>query len=227
MSPSLHMRDLQEPARQPSMGAEEDPNASAVVLEPEVESRKTDWVELVDRIGRGDGGGMEELYRHFAKGVRLYLARNLGSHDLEDKVQDTFLVVLQAIRQGELREPERLTGFIRTVVRRQVASWIEKAVVVRSNRVDLENGAAILDPRDNPELTAIAKQHEKIVEAVLRGVGRRDREILTRFYLMEQTQEQICGQMGLSLNQFRLLKSRAKARFAELGRKALSRKKFS
>jgi DNA-directed RNA polymerase specialized sigma subunit len=54
---------------------------------------------------------------------------------------------------------------------------------------------------------------------VLRSVSRRDREILDRFYVQEQTQEQICEEMGLSYNQFRLLKSRAKARFGELGRR--------
>jgi DNA-directed RNA polymerase specialized sigma24 family protein len=64
------------------------------------------------------------------------------------------------------------------------------------------------------------------VERILRSISRRDREILTRFYLLEQTQEQICSQMGLSENQFRLLKSRAKARFSELGRRRLSRRNF-
>jgi DNA-directed RNA polymerase specialized sigma24 family protein len=57
---------------------------------------------------------------------------------------------------------------------------------------------------------------------VLRSISPRDREILTRFYLYEQTQEQICREMDLTETQFRLLKSRAKARFAELGRRQLS-----
>ena len=59
---------------------------------------------------------------------------------------------------------------------------------------------------------------------VLRGISARDREILTRFYLYEQTQEQICAEMNLSETQFRLLKSRAKARFGELGKRSLGRK---
>jgi hypothetical protein len=43
---------------------------------------------------------------------------------------------------------------------------------------------------------------------------------------MEQTQEEICKEMRLSETQFRLLKSRAKARFGELGRKRLARRKL-
>jgi DNA-directed RNA polymerase specialized sigma24 family protein len=56
---------------------------------------------------------------------------------------------------------------------------------------------------------------------VLRSLSRRDRDILTRFYLHEQSPEEICQDMGLSETQFRLLKSRAKARFGEMGKKKL------
>jgi hypothetical protein len=38
--------------------------------------------------------------------------------------------------------------------------------------------------------------------------------VLSRFYLFEQPQEQICAEMNLTATQFRLLKSRAKTRFA-------------
>lgn len=183
------------------------------------------WVDLVERIRSGDPEGMEELYRVFYRGVRFYLFRQLGSQDLEDKVHDTFLIVVQAIKKGDLREPERLMGFVRTIVRRQVAAHIDRAVQTRRDRVDLELGAAVLDLRGNPEVSAIGRQREQIVESVLRGISHRDREILTRFYLMEQTQEQICRSMSLSETQFRLLKSRAKARFGELGRKRLAGKK--
>lgn len=75
-----------------------------------------------------------------------------------------------------------------------------------------------------PEERSLADERRGLVETVLAGVGPRDREILTRFYLREQTQEQICTEMGLTETQFRLLKSRAKARFAELGRKTLTRR---
>src|SRR5258708_33714415 len=83
-----------------------------------------DWAQLVAQIRAGDARGVEELYRLFCRGVRFYLCRQLGLQDLDDKVHDTFLLVLQAIQKGDLREPERLMGFIRTVVRRRVATHI-------------------------------------------------------------------------------------------------------
>jgi hypothetical protein len=49
----------------------------------------------------------------------------------------------------------------------------------------------------------------------------KDREILDRFYVQEQLPERICDEMKLSITQFRLLKSRAKARFGAAGKKRL------
>jgi RNA polymerase sigma-70 factor (ECF subfamily) len=192
----------------------------------DLQQNERNWLTLVESIRKGERSGMEELYRVFSRGVRFYLCRQLGPQDLDDKVHDTFLIVVQAIRKGELREPERLMGFVRTVVRRQVAAQIDRSVQSRREQAELNSSAAVSDHRDTPEEAAILRQHEQVAETVLRSVSGRDREILTRFYLMEQTQEEICDEMNLSETQFRLLKSRAKARFGELGKKTLSRRKF-
>ena len=82
----------------------------------------------------------------------------------------------------------------------------------------------VVDPRENPEENAMLRQRTELIEKVLSELADRDREVLTRFYLHEQSQEQICAEMGLTETQFRLLKSRAKARFGELGKKKLTLK---
>jgi RNA polymerase sigma-70 factor (ECF subfamily) len=179
------------------------------------------WVELVERIKSGESDSMEELYQLFSKGIRFYLCRQLGPQELDDKVHDTFVVVVQAIRRGELREPERLMGFVRTIVRRQVAAHIDKVVHSRREQVDLDSTVRVADPRDNPEESAIFRQRAELIQKVLGELTERDREILIRFYLKEQGQDQICSEMSLTETQFRLLKSRAKARFGELGKKKL------
>src|SRR6266545_842042 len=86
------------------------------------------WTDLVDSIRREDPESMEVLYRIFRNGIRYYLCRQIGPQDLDDRVHDTFLIVVQAIQRGDLREPERLMGFVHTVVRRQVAAHIDQAV---------------------------------------------------------------------------------------------------
>ena len=57
---------------------------------------------------------------------------------------------------------------------------------------------------------------------MLEAICERDRQILVRFYLLEQSPDEICDDMGLSRMQFRLMKSRAKARFGQIGRKRIT-----
>jgi RNA polymerase sigma-70 factor (ECF subfamily) len=184
------------------------------------------WGLLVARIQEGEPQAMEELYQTFARGIRFYLCRQLGPQELDDKVHDTFLIVVEAIQRGEVREPDRLMGFVRTIVRRQVAAYIDDLVQSRREEVTGEAGDAIPDSRRNPEQNLAFRQKVELMKGILRGLGDRDREILTRFYLYEESQEEICRDMDLSENQFRLLKSRAKARFSVIGRRKLQRTKL-
>jgi RNA polymerase sigma factor (sigma-70 family) len=182
-----------------------------------------DWAALVDAIRAGDPAAMEELYALFARGIRFYFYRQLGAQELDDKIHDTFLIVVQAIRRGDLREPERLMGFVRTIVRRQVAAHIDEVVHVRREETSIEPGSPLPDRSNSPEDRAISQEKLDVMTRTLRSMSTRDREILTRFYLQEQSQAQICEEMRLTDTQFRLLKSRAKARFGELGRRRLER----
>jgi RNA polymerase sigma-70 factor (ECF subfamily) len=205
--------------KEPGSSAGQAPAASASYSAPAY-----DWNELVARIKAGEQSGMEDLYKLFSRGIRFYLCRQLGPQELDDKVHDTFLIVVQAIKKGDLREPERLMGFVRTIVRRQVAAHIDVAVQTRREQTDLDSGLPIVDRKRTPEEKAIGRQNEEIITEVLRAMSSRDREILTRFYLHEQSQELICAEMKLTETQFRLLKSRAKARFGELGRKRIQKR---
>src|ERR1700730_14358374 len=128
---------------------------------------QVNWPELVERIQRGDDAGMTELYAIFAKGIRFFLCRQLGPQELDDRVHDTFLIVVQAIQRGDLREPERLMGFVRTVVRRQVAAQIDKVVHHRREEVDLELGSMVPDKRFNPEQTVAFRQRVEMMENIL------------------------------------------------------------
>ena len=182
------------------------------------------WTRLVEQIQAGDEAGMTELYDVFSAGIRFYLCRQLGAQDLDDRVHDMFLVVIEAIRRGEVREPSRLMGFVRTIARRQVAANIAETAHRRRDELDVEASTAVKDTARSPEDQAIALERVRIMKEVLLGISPRDREILTRFYLREETQEQICRDMGLNSTQFRLLKSRAKARFGEIGKRRLARR---
>src|SRR4051812_12160557 len=128
-------RFLSEPGRRPSLASE--PASS-----PEPGTAVSQWPALVDRVRTGDPAGMEELYRVFSDGIRHYLRRQLGSQDLTDKLHDLWLIIIEAIQNGELREPERLMGYVHTVARRQIAGHIHIARQQRRNSNHLDLGTA-------------------------------------------------------------------------------------
>jgi RNA polymerase sigma-70 factor (ECF subfamily) len=190
----------------------------------ESDPREPSWSRLVDRIQAGDPAGMEQLYAVFVKGVRFFLWRQLGPQDLDDKVHDVFLIITQSIQRGELREPDRLMGYVRTVVRRQVAAHIDSAVQARRNQQSIDPAMTLSDHQPDPERRVIERESQDVALRMLGGLPKRDREVLVRFYLQEQPAEEICRDLNLTETQFRLIKSRAKARYGELGRRRLAKR---
>jgi len=183
------------------------------------------WIDLVERVRAGDQSGMEELYRTLSKGIRYFLYRQCGPQEVDDKVHDILLILTQQIRRGDLRDPERLMGYVRTVAQRQVARHIDSLVKSRRNHRELDLGARLPDHQPNPERTFIQQENQELAMRVLQSLNPRDREVLIRFYLDEQPAGRICLEMGLSETQFRLIKSRAKTRFGELCRARLAPRK--
>jgi hypothetical protein len=65
---------------------------------------------------------------------------------------DVFVIVAQAIRRGDFGDPKRLMGYVRTVVRRQVAGHIEEVVHERRYHVDLEGTHVLADHHPDPDV---------------------------------------------------------------------------
>lgn len=183
-----------------------------------IDPRYKKWVDLVARIRRNDDTGMEDLYSILSKGVRYYFVRELGPEDVEDRIHECFLQIVEAIRNDVLREPERLMGFVRVVAQRQAFKQID--VRIRNRRhCELDSSMPLEDLRENPARAAGVQERQALAKRVLSELSQRDREILRRFYLDEESEKHICSEMQLTSTQFRLLKSRAKIRFGELGKK--------
>jgi RNA polymerase sigma-70 factor (ECF subfamily) len=174
------------------------------------------WVELVEQIRNGGQAGDESLYALLNSRVRGRLYRSIDPQAVEDRMQEIVVVVLEAIKSGELRDARRLMGFVSTVARRQVAAEIRSAILRRRRLAASHDCESAESSTASPE--ARMAQIER-VERMLLAVDRlkkRDRQILLRFYLQEQSAEQICLDMSLSHTQFRLYKSRALARCLDL-----------
>jgi RNA polymerase sigma-70 factor, ECF subfamily len=82
------------------------------------EAPGSDLSDLVRRIQAGDPAAESELVARFSRGLLLMLRRLVQNPALADDLhQETFALVLGKIRRGEVREPERLAGFIRSTAR--------------------------------------------------------------------------------------------------------------
>jgi RNA polymerase sigma factor (sigma-70 family) len=179
----------------------------------------TQFVQIVEGIQCGRTDTMVQLYRLLLTSPRFFLAGRIPGQDVEDRIHETFQVVVSAIKRGQLRDPERLMGFIYGVIRRQVAHIIGQAVTGRRMQ-SLETGKGIPSTLD-PEQAAYSHERLEFAASILEEMPDLERAILIEFYLNEKPAAQIRAELNLTENQFRLLKSRAKERLGDLGRRRL------
>jgi DNA-directed RNA polymerase specialized sigma subunit len=80
----------------------------------------------------------------------------------------------------------------------------------------------LASPRATPEQEMVSQEQRELVRLILARLTQREAEILSRFYLQEQTEMQIRSEMDLTHTQYRLLKWRSKVRFEQLSRKQMA-----
>jgi RNA polymerase sigma factor (sigma-70 family) len=175
------------------------------------------WSGAVEQFRGGDDHGVDTLFAAVSECARAQLLHKVDRQVVDDYVQEVLIIVMGAVRSGELRDPQCLMGFVRTVTRRQVALHIRGAIVSRRRMVSVEATSVPATPsRESPEALVALQQRIAAVEQILYALCPRDREILVRFYCDEQDSAQICLEMRLTSTQFRLYKSRALAKCGEL-----------
>jgi len=174
------------------------------------------WSELVEEIRGGNEQSIASLYAAVSDCARAHLFRTIDPQAVDDHVQEVLMIVLSAIRSGELRDSRCLMGFVRTVTRRQAAAHIRHAIARRRRMVSIESADPASPSHESPEARLVSRQQVAVVKKVLEKLCDRDRDILIRFYYKEQDSEHICREMHLTATQFRLYKSRALVKCCEL-----------
>jgi RNA polymerase sigma-70 factor (ECF subfamily) len=177
---------------------------------------------LVERILSGDKDAETELVERYTRGVSVILTRTTGERwMIEDLVQDTFQLVLEKLRRGELRCPEKLSGFICNIARNLAIDCFRRAA--RHERAEREL------PLDSPTSAdplqqLLTTEKVSIVHRMLNELHTaRDREVLYRFYIAEQDKQQICAELSLTSLHFNRVLFRARERYRELYEKAMQK----
>lgn len=171
------------------------------------------WSQIVAEVRNGDERRVDGLYHAVSGAARVQFLQSVDPQVVDDYVQEVAIIVLQAIRSGELRDPACLMAFVRTVARRQVGVHIREAVARRRRLIPVESGGPHAGPsREWPDARLAWEEKVTAVRGILGNLSARDREILIRFYFEEQKSPHICREMQLTATQFRLYKSRALAK---------------
>src|SRR5579863_7095459 len=186
--------------------------------EQELQDYYAACVVLVSRIQSGDSGAMGELYGTFCERTLGYLRHRLGSQDATDLTHDAFLVVVEAIRRNQLHDPARLMGFVKTVLQRKIAAHLKAAMRRRNLEQDIAEQFWVADSGALPDDAVESRERAQLMQQIFGSLSQREREILERFYLQEQSAGQIREEMKLTCTNYRVLKSRAKAKFGKTGR---------
>lgn len=178
---------------------------------------------LVARILSGDTSAETELVERYRRGVSLILRRATARDAVsEDLLQDTFQLALEKIRRGELREPERLPGFICNIARNLAIDHFRQAS--RHLRMERDLKVDSASPPDQLQ-QVLAAEKASIVRKVLNELRpARDREILYRFYIAEQDKGEICAELDLTSLHFNRVLFRARERYRELYDKLSSKR---
>jgi RNA polymerase sigma-70 factor, ECF subfamily len=167
-----------------------------------------------------------ELFANMA-GLRLKLARVTRNPELAaDILQDAIVTALQKLNAGELSARRVLDGFVYRVALNHLRNHQRKDKSLLSD----QNAAAELpDPHTHCMTESLqSAQWARVMRELLMEVKPlRDRELLVRFYLHEESKEQLCQLFGLSDLHFNRVIFRARERFRELlSRRGLGRADF-
>jgi RNA polymerase sigma-70 factor (ECF subfamily) len=164
-----------------------------------------DFEGWVARIAAGSPADEAELATYFSPRIRAMLrARLRQTEAVHDLAQDTLVAVIVAIRKGQVREAERLPGFVQGVARNLANNHLRGVTRRAEAPFDeaLEATLAAPDGRDEEDrLAAVTRGLEAIAPA--------DREVLQLTLVDGLPPRDIAQRLSLSSDVVRTRKSRA------------------
>ncbi len=172
--------------------------------------------DLVSKIQQGDSAAEAALYEKFAPRIYFLALSELHSKDdAEDIRAETFLRVIQALREGKLRSadslPSFIVGFALNIIREHMRHKYKT-----DSLEDYEYDVASEGSLENVFLDA---ETSRAIEAAVQKLKPREQEFLRLYYYEELPKEEISARLGIKEERLRLLKSRTLQAFREMYKK--------
>ena len=182
--------------------------------------------DLARRIMAGDRQAEAELVERYSRGVSIIIRRETGDAAIaEDVAQDVFRIALEKIRRGDLREPEKLSGFMSSLARNLVIEHFRRCARRECLILD-EDSRQLPDPAPSPLEELLQKETARIARQTINELNSdRDRQVIFHFYIAEEEKERICKDLGLTSLHFNRVLFRARERYRELYEKATDGKR--
>lgn len=185
-----------------------------------VDNHEAELQRIIAQIAAGDRAAETDLVNRFQRGVTL-LARKYARPNesrIADIVQTVLMNTLERLRLGSLREAAALPGYLRTCVINEVTMMYRDKNTTSDEDVSTADGKiAELTTSDTPELRA---SRAELLRNVLRAIDSlpvpRDRELLIRFYLREESRDEVCAALRIDEGHFRRVLHRARERLHDL-----------
>lgn len=171
---------------------------------------------MFERLRAGDAEAENDFARLFSGRLRLMIAARIRDRETaRDLAQDALVAALAAVKDGQLREPERLAAFVHGVGRNVANNYLRRQQALPPT--------ASLDPDaiTTPSLEQDAQDAERraLADRALDVLGRDEREVLSLTLVDGLKPGAIASRLGLSPDVVRTRKSRAlKKVIAEVAR---------
>lgn len=159
-----------------------------------------------------------ELYRLLAPRVRRYGLRHLRDpHAAADLVQHVMTLTIEQLRDGRVREPERVLSFVLGTCRMTVLDQRR----TEQRRADLLQRYADAVPQADAAM-APRLDHTKVADCLER-LTERERAVLVLTFYEEASSDEVGAQLGLAPGNVRVIRHRGIAnlrRCVQSGRRA-------
>jgi len=164
----------------------------------------------LERLRAGDAATEQHFCEYFSELILLKLrARGLVSL-FDDISQETFVRVLRTLKQPDgLRDPGALGAFVWSVCNNVVLEHCRsrKSQPLASD----DEPPDVFDPSArSPEAQLAIDEQRLALQAVIKDMTPRDRDVLSAVFLDEEERDRLCAQLGVTKDYLRVLLHRAK-----------------
>jgi RNA polymerase sigma-70 factor (ECF subfamily) len=166
--------------------------------------------ELVQSIRNGIESAGADLFEKYSGRVYYLALRELRSHaDAEDVRAETFLRVLKAIRNQQIRTPDSLSSYILATARHIILEALRSPHRAANERY-------IPDvPSPEPD-RALDEDVRHAIEVAIHRLKPKEREFLRLYYYEDLPKQEIARRMGIGEERVRLTKHRCLKSFREI-----------